>query len=161
MKLLIHTFQRDSPLVTPEHDWMAERERSRLRRLEMTGTDECCSICSRSGTPWGDNVAQPVFLSQPGSPGATPHDLPVLSPRTALVDDPQMQRVEPPYVDDDPFRIYIHHHPGIIGLNDDMPEMQNAPPWVANIPGPLSQEGRNFQWQIPIAPIQPPIPGPS
>ena len=30
---------------------MAERERSRLRRLDMTGTDERCNSHSHSGTP--------------------------------------------------------------------------------------------------------------
>ena len=123
---------------------MAERERSRLRRLDMTGTDERRSSCSRSGTPlWGDNlVPQPVFQPHPGS---------------------QMQGVEPPVMGDDPFRVYVPDHlaSGIITLNDDMPEMQNAPAWVANVQGPLSQEGRNFQWQLPVAPFQPPIPGPS
>ena len=51
----------------PERDQMAERERSRLQRLNMTGTDERCSR-SRSGTPsQADNfVPQPVFLSHPG-----------------------------------------------------------------------------------------------
>jgi hypothetical protein len=63
---------------------------------------------------------------------------------------------------DDPFRVYVPEHPGIINLNDDMQEMQNAPQWVANVQGPLSQEGRHFQWQLPIPPIpiQPPIPIP-
>ena len=61
---------------------------------------------------------------------------------------------------DDPFRIYVPEHPGIVNLNDDMPDMQNAPQWAANIHGPLSQEGRHFQWQLPTAPIQQPIPIP-
>ena len=150
--------------MTPERDRMAERERSRLQRLDMTGTDERRSSRSHSGTPSrGDNfVPQPVFQSHPGSHShsGTAQDLPV---PTALAYPPQMQGVEPSVmpVDDDPFRIYVPEHPGIVNLNDDIPEMQNAPQWVANIQGPLSQEGRNFQWQLPIAPIQLPIPGPS
>ena len=51
-----------------------------------------------------------------------------------------MQGVEPPVMGDDPFRVYVPDHlaSGIITLNDDMPEMQNAPAWVANVQGPLS-----------------------
>jgi hypothetical protein len=93
-----------------------------------------------------------VFQSRPASRSrsGTPHDLPV-----------QMQGVLP-VMGDDPFRVYVPEHPGIINLNDDMQEMQNAPQWVANVQGPLSQEGRHFQWQLPIPPIpiQPPIPIP-
>ena len=37
--------------MTPECDRMAERECSRLRRLDMTGTDERRNSCSCSGTP--------------------------------------------------------------------------------------------------------------
>ena len=49
--------------MTPERDRMAERECSRLRRLDMTGTDERRNSCSCSGTPSrGDNlIPQPVF----------------------------------------------------------------------------------------------------
>jgi hypothetical protein len=141
--------------VTPERDRMAERERSRLRRLEMTGTDERRSSRSRSGTPSrGDIfVSQPVF--------GAPQDLgSQVEPALPLfVYPPQLQRVQTPVMGDDPFRIYVPEHPGIINLNDDddddmyMPEMQNA----SQHQGPLSQEGRYFQWQVPFAPIQPPI----
>jgi len=142
---------------------MAERERSRLRRLDMTGTDERRNSRSRSGTPSrGDNfVPQPVFQSLPGSRShsGTPQDPPVLplAPPTGLLYAQQMQGVQPAVMGD-PFRIYAPEHPGILNLNDDMPGMQNAPQWVANVQGPLSQEGRHFQWQLPVAPIHPPIP---
>src|SRR5882762_5056432 len=100
---------------------MAARERSRLQRLDMTGTDERRSSRSRNGTPSrGDNfVPQPVFQ--------LPHP---------LGNAPQMQGVEPPVIGDDPFRIFLPGDPGIINFNDDMPGMQIAPQW-----GPLSQEG--------------------
>ena len=105
----------------------------------MTGTDERRSR-SRSGTPFqGDFfVPQPVFLSQPGnhSRSGTPQVLPVVPPPIPLVDAPQMQGVEYPAVGDDPFRIYDPDDPGIINLNEDMPEMRNAPQWMANIQGP-------------------------
>ena len=141
---------------------MAERERSRLQCLDMTGTDERRSNCSHSGTPSrGDLfIPQPVFQSHPGSHSCsgTPQDLPVLPPPTALLYAPQMQGVQPPVMGDDPFRIYNPDHPGIFNLNDDMQEMQIAPQWVPNMQGPLSQEGRHFQWQLPVVPIQLPIP---
>ena len=43
--------------------------------------------------------------------------------------------------------------------DDDVPQIQNAPQQGANMPGPLSQEGRQFQRQIPPdLPSQPPVP---
>lgn len=147
--------------MTPECDQMAELERSRLRCLDMTRTDERCSSCSHNGTPsQGDNfVPQPVFLSHPGSQSGTPQDLGLGSQPVVPPNAPQMQGIQPPVMGDDPFRMYVPDHPGIVNLNDDdMPEMQNAPQWNVNTQGPLSQEGRYFQWQVPIAPIQPPIP---
>jgi hypothetical protein len=93
--------------VTPERDRMAEQERSHLQHhLDMTGTDEHHSSCSRSGTPSrGDNfVPQPVFQSHPGSHSCsgTPQDLgsqPVLPSPTAFVYAPKMQGVQPPVMD--------------------------------------------------------------
>jgi hypothetical protein len=53
---------RDLP-STPERVRTAECERSRLRCLDMTGTDEHCNSRSRSGTPTrgGTPVPQPMF----------------------------------------------------------------------------------------------------
>lgn len=132
--------------MTPERDRRAERERSRLRRLNMTGTDERRSR-SRSGTPSrGDNlVPQPVFLSHPGSQSHSGTGTPQILPVLPLAVMP---------VDDDPFRIYMPDHPEFINLNDDdMDVMQNL-----NASGPLSQEGIHLEWQLPIPPIPPPIP---
>ena len=79
LELILH---RASPPVTPERDRMAERERSRLRCLDMTGTDERRNSRSRSGTPSrGDNfVPQPVFHSHPvgHSHSGTQQDHPML-----------------------------------------------------------------------------------
>jgi phospholipase C len=150
--------------VTPEHDQTAERKRSRLRRLDMTETDERRNSHSRSGTPdRGDNfIPQPVFLPHPGShscSGAV-QDLgsqPVLSPPTAFVYAPQMQGVQSPVMGDDSFRIY--QHSGIINLNDDMPEKWNAPQQDANIQRAASQEGRHPQLSPSF--IQPHVPAQS
>jgi ATP-dependent DNA helicase PIF1 len=103
----------------------------------MTGTDKCRNSWSRSGTPSQENpVPQPVF--HPGS-----HAL-------------QMQGLHPsPTIGEDPFRVYAPAgHLGVINLNDDMPQMQNTPVPGINIQGPVVQEGRHFQWQLP----QPPVP---
>ena len=84
--------------MTPERDCMAEREHSRLRCLDMTGTDEHCNSRSRSGTPsQNDNlVPHPVFQSHPGIPShsGTPQALPTFPPPIALVHAPQMQGFE-------------------------------------------------------------------
>ena len=124
----------------------------------MTGTDERRSSRSRSRTPdRGDNfVPQPVFLPHPGSNSQRGTPQPVLPPATAFVYAPQMQGIQPPVMGDDPFRIYVPEHPGIIDLNDDMPEMWNAPQRDANMQGPDPQGGGHFQW--PPIPIQPPVP---
>jgi hypothetical protein len=61
---------------TPEHDWMSERECSRIEHLNMTSMDECCSHNhNHSGTPpQGAPVPQPVFMNQPNIPlGAGPN----------------------------------------------------------------------------------------
>ena len=143
--------------MTPERDRMVEREHSRLQRLDMTGTDECRNSRSRSGTPSRhDNVVpQPDFQSglSSHSHGDTPQDPGPL---------PRLPQMHLPEIGDDPFRVYIPaQHAGIINLNDDgdVPQIQNAPQQGANMPGPLSQEGRQFQWQIPpYLPSQPPVP---
>ena len=104
----------------------------------MTGTDERRNSHSRSGTPSrGDNlVPQPVFQSHPGirSHSGTPQALPAFPSPIALVHAPQMEGVESSAMDDDPFRMIVPDHHGINNLNDDMPEMQNVPQWVVNIP---------------------------
>src|ERR1700677_653414 len=116
-----------------------------------------------------------MFQSRPGSRNCsgTPEDPgpePVIPAPAGFVYAPQMQGVHPPpVVGEDPFRVHVPaQHQGVINLNDDMPPMQNAPQGI-NIPGPPSQEGRRFQWQIPPPlpgqpliqppiPIQPPVP---
>jgi len=141
---------RDPP-STPEHDRTIERERSRLRPLDMTGTDERRNSRSRSGTPsWSaDPVPQPVF-QLPAGFGAGHRDAPA----------PNL----PPSQGDDPFQMDVaaeHHR--VINLNDDMPQMQmpargNAQPLpipnVQGAPGPLSQEGRQMRWRLPQLPAQ-------
>ena len=69
---------RDLP-STPERDRTAERERSQLCRLDMTGTDERRNSCSRSGTPTrgGAPVPQPMFQPAVGIDGGHRH-LPAL-----------------------------------------------------------------------------------
>ena len=71
----------------------------------------------------------------------------------------------PPLIGDDPFIIYLS------AKNPGIPQAQDIPPQDIDMHGPLSQEGRNFQWQLsdgmpnqppadiqqPIA-IQPPVP---
>ena len=115
----------------------------------MIGTDEHRNSRSCSGTPTqgDDPVPQPVFQHPAGSgeghrysPAPMPH---------------------PPAQGEDPFQMDIaaEHH-GAINLNDDiaqvqMPARQNAaPPPIPNVQGgagPLSQESRQFQWQLPPA----------
>jgi len=152
--------------MTPEHDQMVERECSRLQHLDMTGTDERHNSHSHSGTPSrGDNVVpQPDFQSCLGSHSHcdTPQDpgpLPGLPAPAGSIYAPQMH---PPEIAEDPFRVYIPaQHAGIINLNDDddVPQIQTAPQQGVNMPCPLSQEGRRFQWQIPPdLPSQPPVP---
>ena len=137
---------------------MVECEHSHLCRLNMTGTDECCNNCSCSGTPSQkhDVVTQPDSHSHSGaSQGFNPQ--PVFQPPIGYVNFPQVVHPPPP-MGDDPFRMYVpaQHEPGFINLNDDVPMVRNAPP--QNM-GPLSQEGRRFQWQLPHAlPIHPPAP---
>jgi len=152
---------------------MAERERSRLRRLDMTGTDERRNSRSRSGTPTreDDIVPQPVFQpradshSHNGSPQGLDSQ-PALQIPAGFVHPQPMHADPPPFMGVDPFRIYVPaQEPGAINLNDDMPQVQNALSQVMNRQGPLSQEGRHFQWQLPPglplpppAPVQPPAP---
>ena len=102
---------RDPP-STPERDRTIECERSRLRRLDMTGTDERCNSRSRSGTPSrsADPVPQPVF-QLPAGFGAGHRDAPA----------PNL----PPSQGDDPFQMDVaaeHHR--VINLNNDMHQMQ-------------------------------------
>jgi hypothetical protein len=61
---------------------------------------------------------------------------------------------------DDPSRMYDFEHPSIINLNDD-DDMLDI--YVSqrdrNNQGPLSQEDRHFQWQIPFShPFSHPFP---
>ncbi|KIM91795.1 hypothetical protein PILCRDRAFT_906 [Piloderma croceum F 1598] len=120
---------------TPERDWTAERECSRLRRLDMTGTDERRNSRSRSGTPTrgGTPVPQPLF--QPAANINVGHGhlpAPILDPPTY----------------GDPFRVNAPAEARyVVNLNDDdMPQM-----WMP------------FEWQLPPAvpnPDPPPIPQP-
>jgi len=162
--------------VTPECDCMAECECSCLHCLDMTGTDEHCNSHSHSNIPSEEDNAifQHVFQSHAGScsNSGTPQDFnpqPVLQPPAGFIYAPQMQVPHPPpAMGEDPYRVYVPaEHPGFINLNDDMPQVQNAPQQRV---GSLSQEpeGRHFQWQLPSdlpvqppAPIQPPIQPPA
>jgi hypothetical protein len=144
---------RDLP-STPERDRTAERERSRLRRLDMTGTDERRNSRSRSGTPTrgGTPVPQPMFQPAVGINEGHRH-LPAPIPN-------------PPPYGDDPFRVNapIEAH-RVVNLNDDdddMPQMQMPAGWnpVQGGAGPLSQEGQQLEWQLPPAvpnPDPPPV----
>src|ERR1700761_6319222 len=114
----------------------------------MTGTDERCNSRSRSGTPSWENyaISQPVF--HPRLPSSHNHD------GTSQNLGHQPENSTQPTIGimgDDPFWVYVPaKHSGIVNQNNDMLQMQNAP--GINIQGPLSQEGRHFQWQIPPGP---------
>jgi hypothetical protein len=133
----------------PERDRTAVRERSRLHRLDMTGTDERRNSRSRSGTPTrGDNpVPQPNFVGLAGfGRGFVP---------------PPAQAGLPPPNGEDPFRMNVAAEQHVINLNDDIPPMQmpqNAQPLAVpnfqGVAGPLSQEGVQMQWQLPQLPAQ-------
>src|SRR6202047_4147949 len=144
---LILILYRDPP-STPERDRTAERERSRLSRLDMTGTDERRNSRSRSGTPTRSNnpVPQPNF----GAPVS-------FQPPPAQADPPSSNG-------EDPFRMDVGAgQRRVINLNDDIPPMQmpagrNAPPLampnIQGAVGPLSQEGVQMQWQPSQLPAQ-------
>lgn len=163
-EFVTNSLLRDHP-YTPECDHTVECEHSWLHRLDMTGTDEHCNSRSHDGTPtWGGTpVPQPVFQPSVGFNEGHRH-LPASIPD------------HPPY-GDDPFRANsateAHHS---ISLNDDVDEMsqmqmpvgRNAVPLpIPNVQGgagPLSQEGRLFEWQLgplPVLPGPPPMPQPS
>ena len=156
----INGLHRDLP-STPECDRTAERERSRLRRLDMTGTDECRNSCSRSGTPaWGGTpVSQPLFQPSVGFNEGHRHP-------------PAPIPGHPPY-GDDPFRADpAAERRHFISLNDDdemsqiwMPVDRNAALMpILNVQGgagPLSQEGQLFEWQLGPPPALPRPPQPS
>ena len=159
---------RDLP-STPERDRTAERERSRLRRLDMTGTEERRNSRSRSGTPTrsGTPVSQPVFQPSVGFNEGHRH------PPAHIPD-------HPPY-GDDPSRVNpAAEGRRFISLNDDddddddemsqiqMPAGRNTAPMpILNVgggAGPLSQEGQLFEWQLrppPALPGPPPVPQPN
>ena len=123
----------------------------------MTGTDEHRNSRSRSGTPTrgGTPVPQPMFQPAVGINGGHGH-LP------APIQNP------PPY-GDDPFRVNAPTEARrVVNLNDDddMPQMRMPVGWnpVQGGAGPLSQEGRQFEWQLPPAvpnPDPPPVPQPN
>ena len=98
-----------------------------------------------------------MFQSCPGSPShsgiPSPGPAPEFPAPAGFVYAPQMQGVQqPPTAGEVPFRVYVPaQHQGIINLNDEVPPMQNALQQGINMPGPLSQEGRHFWWQIPPA----------
>ena len=163
-EFVTNSFLRDLP-STPERDRTIERERSRLRRLDMTGTDERCNSRSHSGTPtWGGTpVPQPVFQPSVGFNEGRRH-LPAPIPDHL------------PY-GDDPFRANpateAHHSISLNDADDEMSQMQmpagrNAAPLpIPNVQGgvgPLSQEGQHFEWQLgplPGLPGLPPAPQPN
>jgi hypothetical protein len=147
---------RDLP-STPEHVRTAERERSRLRRLDMTGTDEHRNSRSRSGTP---------------TPGGTPVPRPMFQP-SVVIDGGHRHLLAPipntPLYGDDPFRMNAPTEAQhVVNLNDDddMPQMRMPAGWntVQGGAGPLSQEGQQFEWELPPAipnPDSPPVLQPS
>jgi hypothetical protein len=79
---LIHPFEFRNPLdrfrnvPSPERDRSAERERSRIERLNMTSTDDCHTHNRSFAPPEGDPVPQPFFTNQSstlqGAGGNTP-----------------------------------------------------------------------------------------
>ena len=117
----INGLHRDLP-STPEHDRTAEHECSRLRRFDMTDTDEHCNSRSRSGTParGGTPVSQPLFQPSVGFNEGHRHP-------------PAPIPGQPPY-GDDPFRADpAAERRHFISLNDDdemsqiqMPVNRNA-----------------------------------
>ena len=151
---------------------MAEWEHSCLHCLDMTGADEHHNSCSQSGTPYrGCNVVpQPVFQSCPashshsGTPQGPDSQSEFQAPDGVVHPSPMQAGDPPPSIGDDPFIIHLS------AKNPDIPQAQDISPQDIYMHGPLSQEGRNFQWQLPdgmpnqpaniqqpIA-IQPPVP---
>jgi len=141
LEFVSYNLCRDLP-STPEHDQTAEREHSQLRLLDMTGPDERHNSRSHSGTPTrgGIPVPQPMFQPAVGINGGHRH-LPAPIPN-------------PPPYGDDPFRVNAPTEARrVVNLNDDddMPQMRMPAGWnpVQGGAGPLSQEGRQFEWQLP------------
>jgi len=98
-----------------------------------------------------------VFQSHPASHNCSgtsqgPDSQPEFQAPDGVVHPPPMQAGDPPPpIGDDPF---IMHLPA---KNPGIPQAQDIPPQDIDMHGPLSQEGRNFQWQLPDGmPNQPP-----
>ena len=105
-----------------------------------------------------------MFQSHPASHNHSgtsqgPDSQPEFQAPDGVVHPPPMQAGDaPPPIGDDPF---IMHLPA---ENPGIPHAQDIPPLDIDMHGPLSQEGRNFQWQLsdgmpnqPPADIQQPI----
>jgi hypothetical protein len=95
-----------------------------------------------------------VFQSRPASHSCSgtsqgPDSQPEFQTPNGVVHPPPMQAGDPlPPIGDDPF---------IMHLPAKNPGIQDIPPPDIDMHGPLSQEGRNFQWQLPDGmPNQPP-----
>ena len=101
------------PPSTSERDRTAEWERSRLCRLDMTGTDEhqnSCS-CSRTPTRGDDPNPQPNFVGQAGR-------------GRGFMPPPAQAGLLPPN-GEDPFRMNVAaEQQHVINLDDDIPPMQ-------------------------------------
>ena len=126
---------------TPERDRTAEREQSRIHRLNMTSTDERRSRSHSSTPPQGVPMPQPVFENQPDSFGASLRDLghvaPIVGgqyPQAGYAGSASMQ----PQPVNDVFDVGLGgppmapalvspHMSGVINLNDDTPQGQMPP----------------------------------